>query len=185
MLIDSVNLTSLPLLNSAWSVVLYKGHGKPKNSHRSYRCLSSCPFVIKCLDMWILKTREEKWASEKADTQFLTKGSSHDLACILLTDCIRYATKTLKQPLYCLFLDKMSAFDKILKEQIILADVCALGGPPFADHASIYLANRLANRHLLSFSTSQLLWVQSTTKLAVNRVVSSAAKSSSSLGITS
>ena len=43
LLIENVNLTSLPALNSAWSIVLYKGHNKPKSSYPSYRCISLCP----------------------------------------------------------------------------------------------------------------------------------------------
>ena len=124
----------------------FKGHGKSKSSYRSYRCLSLCPFLSKSLDKWILKLREEKWSLAKADTQFLTKGSCHELASVLLTECIQHSVRTLRKPLFCLFLDKMSAFDLVTKENIVLADVDAVGGPAHADHISVYLANRLGNR---------------------------------------
>ena len=41
LLIANVNLTSAEELNSAWAVMLYKGHGKPRSSCRSWRCIST------------------------------------------------------------------------------------------------------------------------------------------------
>ena len=39
--IKDINIFALPELNSVWAMVLYKGHGKPKDSDRSYRTIST------------------------------------------------------------------------------------------------------------------------------------------------
>ena len=51
-----------------------------------------------------------------------------------------------KKPLFCLFVDKMSAFDLVLKQHVILADFEASGGVENPSQISIYLSNRLGNR---------------------------------------
>ena len=43
--IENVNLSKLEELNSIWACILYKGHGKDKNSDRSYRTISTCPLL--------------------------------------------------------------------------------------------------------------------------------------------
>ena len=45
----------------------------------------------------------------------MVPGSSHELAALLLTETIIYATATLSIPLWVLLLDKKAAFDSILK----------------------------------------------------------------------
>ena len=35
--------------------ILYKGHGKDKESDRSYRTISTCPLLAKCLDIYVGK----------------------------------------------------------------------------------------------------------------------------------
>ena len=76
----NIALTSLPVLNCARSVVIHKGHGWPKTSHRSYRCISSCPMLSKGLDEWVGSLRRSKWDSARAQTQYMAKGSSHEMA---------------------------------------------------------------------------------------------------------
>ena len=117
--IDNTNNFSLPELNSVWANVLYKGHGKPPDLDRSYRTISTCPLLSKCLDKYVGSLYESGWASAQAETQFQGPGSSHDLAAVLLTEAIQYSIYVAKAPLFVLMLDAKSAFDKIRKESII------------------------------------------------------------------
>ena len=74
----------------------------------------------------------------------MKRGKSHELAILLLTEAITFYTKTLRKDLWCLFLDKLSAFHFILKEIVVAADVSAIGGPQCVDRGSLYIANRLS-----------------------------------------
>ena len=112
---ENVDLALLPELNSAWAVVLIKGHGKPCSSHCSYRCISTCPLLSKGMDSWIGSLRRRHWNKVKSKNQYMTEGSSHDLASLMLTEAIQYSLCHLKQPLWVLFMDKMSVFDSSLK----------------------------------------------------------------------
>ena len=142
LIIEDVNLFSLPELNSVWAMVLYKGHGKPKDSDRSYRTISTCPLLAKSLDIYIGSLYESGWAAVQAETQFQGSGSSHELAALLLTESIQYSLYSAKKPLFVLMLDAKSAFDKILKEFIIRNAFLA------GSHGQglLYLADRLSNR---------------------------------------
>ena len=51
LLISDLNTTSVPEVNSAWSIMLHKGHGKPRSSSRSWRCISTRPLLAKALDL--------------------------------------------------------------------------------------------------------------------------------------
>ena len=53
LVIQNVNLFSMSELNSVWAMVLHKGHGKPKDSDRSYRTISTCPLLSKALDKYV------------------------------------------------------------------------------------------------------------------------------------
>ena len=44
-IIADVNNASLDELNCALGLILWKGHGKDKSSDRSYRTISTCPFL--------------------------------------------------------------------------------------------------------------------------------------------
>ena len=50
--ITDVNNSTLDDLNRALGIILYKGHLKDKNSDRSYRTISTCPFIAKSLDLY-------------------------------------------------------------------------------------------------------------------------------------
>ena len=143
MVIKNVNLSSLEDLNSVWAVILHKGHGKDKESDRSYRTISTCPFLAKALDKYVGSLYESGWIDAQADTQFQGPGSSHELAALLLTECIQFSLFSAKVSLYCIFLDAKSAFDKILREFCIRSAYLA------GSHGQglIYLDNRLKNRH--------------------------------------
>ena len=142
LIIQNVNLFSLEELNSVWAMVLHKGHGKPKDSDRSYRTISTCPLLSKSLDKYIGSLFESGWAAAQAETQFQGSGSSHELAALLLTESIQHAVFRAKKPLFVVMLDAKSAFDKILAENIIRK--AFLAGS--RGHGLLYLADRLANR---------------------------------------
>ena len=141
-LIKNIKLASLDELNVVWACILYKGHGKNRNSDRSYRTISTCPLLAKALDTYIGQLYSDGWQSVQAPTQFQGTGSSHDLAAILLTECIQFSLFSVKEPAFVLFLDAKSAFDKVVRE-------CAgrnayLAGT--SDQALLYLNSRLQSR---------------------------------------
>ena len=105
LIIQNVNLSTLEELNSVWAMVLHKGHGKDRESDRSYRTISTCPFLAKALDKYIGGLYESGWAEAQADTQFQGTGSSHELAALLLTECTQFSLFSAKKPLFCIFLD--------------------------------------------------------------------------------
>ena len=83
----------------------------------------------------------------------MTKGSSHELAALLLTEVICYATLTLGIAVWVLLLDKQSAFDSVLKEHILSEAYSAAGYQ--ADQSLLYMANRLNTRRtFLQFSST-------------------------------
>ena len=59
--IQDVNSASLEELNLALGIIIYKGHGKDKTSDRSYRTITTCPFLAKALDLYIRDLFKEKW----------------------------------------------------------------------------------------------------------------------------
>ena len=142
LIISNINLSSLDYLNSVWAMILYKGYGKDKESDRSYRTISTCPLVSKALDKYVGGLYESGWATAQAETQFQGTGSSHELAALLLTETIQFSMYFSKEPLFCILLDAMSAFDKILRELCIRAAFLA------GSHGQglVYLNNRLKNR---------------------------------------
>lgn len=140
--ISNVNLSSIDELNSVWAMVLFKGHGKDRESDRSYRTISTCPFISKALDRYIGSLFESGWAAAQASTQFQGNGSSHELAALLVTEVIQHSLFVAKSPVFVLFLDAKSAFDKILREICIRA--AFLAGS--SGHGLVFLDNRLKNR---------------------------------------
>ena len=114
--INNVNLAGLDELNTAWSCILYKGHSKDKESDRSYRNISTCPFIAKCADLYVGKLNNPGWLACQAETQFQGEGSSHELAAVLFTETIQYSLFVNLKPVYALCLDAMSAFDKIVRQ---------------------------------------------------------------------
>ena len=141
-IIDEVNLSTLEELNTVWACILWKGHGKDKESDRSYRTISTCPLLAKALDSYIGELYSGGWAAVQASTQFQGNGSSHELAALLLTESINYSLFCSKKPVFILLLDAKSAFDLIPRQNIIVnafkAGTC--------DQALLYLNNRLASR---------------------------------------
>ena len=141
-IVDNINLSSIDELNTAWACILYKGHQKDKESDRSYRTISTCPFIAKCVDIYIGRPNSGRWNSVQAETQFQGEGSSHELSALLLTETILHSTLVSKKPVYALFLDAKSAFDKVVIQ-------CAIRSAYLAgtrDKGLLYLLNRLSNR---------------------------------------
>ena len=42
---------AIPELNTVHAVILHKGHKNDKSLDSSYRTISSCPFLAKCIDI--------------------------------------------------------------------------------------------------------------------------------------
>ena len=141
-IINDVNLSSLEELNTIWACILHKGHGKDRESDRSYRTISTCPLLAKALDSYAGELYSDGWADAQAETQFQGTGSSHELAGLLLTEAINFSLFSTKQPVYVLLLDAKSAFDLILRENIIV-DAFKAGT---CDQGLVYLNNRLSSR---------------------------------------
>ena len=98
--------------------------------------------MAKALDSYIGSLYSAGWADVQAETQFQGYGSRHELAALLLTECINFSIYLLKKPIFLLLLDAKSAFDMLPKESIIVnaykAGTC--------DQGLIYLDHRLGNR---------------------------------------
>ena len=91
--ISNINLAGIDELNTIYANVLFKGHGKDRTSDRSYRTISTCPLVAKCLDLYVRELSVDGWNEEQAETQFQGEGSSHELAALLLTETIQHSLK--------------------------------------------------------------------------------------------
>ena len=140
--IQDVNSASLEELNLALGIIIYKGHGKDKTSDRSYRTITTCPFLAKALDLYIRDLFKEKWDAAQSCTQYQGSGSSHELAALLLTEVIQYSLYQKSQPVFILALDAQSAFDRCLRqiivEELYRTKVCG--------SALTFIDSRLLNR---------------------------------------
>ena len=56
--------------NHAQAVVLHKGHGKSRSLSSSYRTISSCPFIVEALDIYLSELFEDDWEEVQAPTLF-------------------------------------------------------------------------------------------------------------------
>ena len=142
-LLLNVNNTVIDEVNNAYACILYKGHSKDRSSANSYRTITTCPVVAKGLDLYVRDRYLELWDQDQAQTQFQGSGSSHELASLLLTECIQYSWKNLKKPTYVLYLDAKSAFDVVQKELLIKNLFFLLEKP---EQLLLHVNNRLANR---------------------------------------
>ena len=118
-LIEDINNITLEEINTVHAAILFKGHSKDRGSARSYRTISTCPLVAKALDIFVRDLNIDCWDSNQAPTQFLGSGSSHELAALMLTEVVRHSINVLHLPVFMLYLDAMSAFDKVLRELLI------------------------------------------------------------------
>ena len=140
--IDEVKNASIGELNTALGLILYKGHKKDKLSERSYRTISTCPFLSKALDLYIRDLYQAGWDAKQASTQYQGSGSSHELASLLLTEVIQHSLYAANLPVFLLALDAQSAFDRCLRQILI----CELHKAGVKNDALILIDNRLANR---------------------------------------
>jgi hypothetical protein len=142
LLISNLNNASLHEVNDIWAMVLYKGHQKDKESDRSYRTISTCPLLAKCLDLYIGRRYYDKWRLAQAPTQFQGEGSSHELAALLLSEAVQHSLFKDCQPVFALFLDAKSAFDVVVRQNAIVEAYHAGS----TDQGLLYLDARMANR---------------------------------------
>ena len=140
-ILGNIELAGTPELNTAHAVILHKGHNKDRCLDSSYRTISSCPFLAKCIDIYLGDLSKESWKSCQAPTQYQGEGMSHELAALLLT-CTVQNSLLAGKPLFLLLLDAKSAFDRVLRE--ILVRRLFLDTTP--DQRILYWDLRLANR---------------------------------------
>ena len=142
-LINDINATDIVEINTVYACILFKGHNKDRFSDRSYRTISTCPVVAKGLDLYIRDLSILSWNHDQAPTQFQGEGSSHELAALLLSECIQHSLYCTKQPIHILHLDAQSAFDVVLQELLVrnLFHNCDTNG-----HILMYINNRLGSR---------------------------------------
>ena len=114
-ILQNIELSAIPELNTAHAFILHKGHNKDRNIDSSYRTISSCPFLCKCIDIYLGELSKDDWSTCQAPTQFQGEGMSHELAALLLTCTIQNSLAN-KKPLYVLLLGARSAFDRALRE---------------------------------------------------------------------
>ena len=141
-LITDINNITLEEINTVHATILFKGHSKDKSLASSYRTISCCPLVAKSLDMYVRDLNIKSWNNDQASTQFLGEGSSHELAALLLTEVTQHSLYVLKQPLFILYLDAKSAFDRVLR-QLLVRNLYFAGTK---GEELIFINSRLENR---------------------------------------
>ena len=141
-LISDLSNIDICEVNRAFACILFKGHGRDKTSSRSYRTISSCPVIAKALDVMIRDRNIRQWNLYQAPTQFQGEGSSHELAGILLTECVQYSLHILKRPMFALYLDAQSAFD-VVQRELLIKNLFDVNGP---SQDLLYVDKRLAAR---------------------------------------
>ena len=141
-LIAEVNNAKIEELNVAHGNILYKGHRKDRTSDRSYRTISTCPFLAKSVDCYLRDLYHDCWDSCQASTQYQGTGSSHELASLLVTEVILYSLNVSNKPVFILALDAQSAFDRCLR-QVLCSELYKAG---VSESAILYMDNRLASR---------------------------------------
>ena len=141
-IIDNVNNAHLKELNTIYAIVLLKGRGKDRNLDRSYRTISTCPLAAKALDIYVRELSLADWNDRQAPTQFQGQEMSHELACLLLTETLQYSLNVSKLPVFAIFLDAKSAFDRVLKE-ILVRNLFIAGTN---DQRLLYINERVSSR---------------------------------------
>ena len=141
-IIRDINSSSTKQLNTVHAQLLHKGHGKSVTSDRSYRSISTCPVVSKALDIHIRDIFIENWNSVQAETQYQGEGRSHELASLLVTECIQHSLYNQKLPIFMLLLDARSAFDTVVTK-FLIRNLFFTG---MTGQSLLYMNNRLSNR---------------------------------------
>ena len=98
--------------------------------------------MAKSLDLYTRDLYFEKLDLLQAPTQYLGSGSSHELASLLVTELIQFSLHNSDKPIFLLFLDAQSAFDKVLP-QLLIRNLFFHG----VDGTTLsYINSRLTNR---------------------------------------
>ena len=140
--ITEINNSSVKELNTAHALLLHKGHQKPRTSDRSYRTISTCPVLAKGIDMYICDLYKHTWNSAQAETQYQGVGRNHEMAALLVTETIQQSLHQLHKPIFLLFLDARSAFDRVIVS-FLIRNFFLIG---MNDKSLIYMNNRLNSR---------------------------------------
>lgn len=140
--LEDIENTTCDEFNTAHACILYKGHQKDKTLASSYRTISTCPFVAKSCDTYIRSLSVEDWHNARADVQFLGPGMSHEMGALLLSEVIQHSININNKPVYALFLDARSAFDRTIRE-ILVRKLFLLGT---TGDRLLYFDNRLNHR---------------------------------------
>ena len=140
--LEDIENTTCDEFNTAHACILYKGHQKDKTLASSYRTISTCPFVAKSCDTYIRSLSVEDWHNARADVQFLGPGMRHEMGALLLSEVIQHSININNKPVYALFLDARSAFDRTIRE-ILVRKLFLLGT---TGDRLLYFDNRLNHR---------------------------------------
>ena len=111
------------------------------------------PFVSKALDTYVAQLYSPIWMKNQAETQFQGRGSSHELAALLLTETVQYSLNSSKKPLFVLYLDAKSAFDLVLTE-FLINNLFHYG---IQDQGLLLINERLGNRKTVCEWDRQLM----------------------------
>ena len=114
-IVDELDNLAIDDLKVTSACILYKSHGKDKSLAESYRKISSWPYLSKCIDSYISELYGHVWEQQQAGTKFKGRGSSHDLAALLLTEAIQHSLRSGKT-IFVLYLDAKSAFDMVIRQ---------------------------------------------------------------------
>ena len=151
-LLDDLSNITIEEVNTVHAAILFKGHDKDRTSSRSYRTISTCPLVAKALDIYLHDLNIDKWNADKAPNQYLGEGSSHELASLLLTEVINHSLHE-EKPVFVLYLDAKSAFDRVLRELLVRnLFFCGTTGKELA-----FINHRLKNRKTIAEWDKQLM----------------------------
>ena len=101
--------------------------------------------VAKALDLHIQDLQLECWNNCQPGTQFQGQGSSHELASLLLTECIQYSLHSIKEPVFVLYLDAQAAFD-VVQRKLLIRNLFHSQCP---DQSLVYQDIRLAARQTI------------------------------------
>ena len=75
-------------------------------------------FLSKCIDSYIGKLYGHVWEQQQAGTQFKGRGSSHDLAALLLTEAIQHSLSS-GIPIFVLYLDAKLVFALVIRQILV------------------------------------------------------------------
>ena len=177
-IITHISTSSSQAINQVISILLHKGHGKDPTSDTSNRTISNCTVLAKGLDSYIGSLHSPIWDKSQTDSQFQAPNSSHELAALQITELINMSLNIYNRPLYALFLDVKSCFDRVLPQSVIRS-AYSVGSQ---GNILNLLNNRLTNRSSLIKFHEQIIGPIFTHRVS-NRVAYYLIENSGWLGI--